>query len=178
MRQAKGTTNGRSRIAYIVWQYDNVTLWGDIERSDGDFWQGGSPVCWGIYSTVEEGEVAVDSGKERWEVERGRGHYRDLGGVGVREVLVLELRGVILIECLHTLILKIKNWGMVVHRSGGVRAKVMVADGRGWSCKRREVGIFVEVRGENVCIFWVGGLVKTCKRFLLTIMWKEIVLQG
>ena len=31
------------------------------------------------------------------------------GGVGVREVLVLELRGVILIECLHTLILKIKN---------------------------------------------------------------------
>ena len=30
-------------------------------------------------------------------------------GVGVREVLVLELRRIVSIECLHTFVLKIKN---------------------------------------------------------------------
>ena len=32
-----------------------------------------------------------------------------LGGLGVREVPVLKLRGIVLIECLYTLISKIKN---------------------------------------------------------------------
>ena len=95
-----------------------------------EFWQSISPACWGICPVVEEDEVGVDSGKEWQEAEGNLGHCRDLGG-GVREVLVLELRRVVLIECLHTLISKIKNWGMIVQRSGGVRVKVMVVGGRG-----------------------------------------------
>ena len=66
MRQAKGVTNGRSRIEYIVGKNENVTLRGDVKRRDGEFWQGGSPVCWEICPAVGTGEVAADSGRDRY----------------------------------------------------------------------------------------------------------------
>ena len=71
--------------------------------------------------------IAGKSGDKRRGIEAIVGTWGD----GVHEVPVLELRGVILIECLHTLILKIENRGVVVHISGWVHTKIMVDDCRG-----------------------------------------------